>query len=452
MIEPRFANDDAPVGFCRIRGLGAAAVGAACAVAFVAAVPAAEPPDTNYDESKVPEYTLPDPLVLAGGAPVRDAAAWWALRRPEILALFERNIYGRIPSEAPPAFRVVVREESQGALDGRAVRRQVRIHLSDDDAGPRLDLLLYAPADRRPAPAFLGLNFYGNQTIHPDPAIFISDGWMRANDEAGVVDHRATGRSRGVYAARWQVEKVIARGYALVTLYYGDADPDNYRGDFTDGVHPLFYRDGQTAPAPDEWGAIGAWAWALSRTMDYLETEDLVDHRRVAVLGHSRLGKTALWAGARDQRFALVVSNNSGCGGAALFRRRFGERLDHMVRGPIGYWFAASAAAFADREAELPVDQHLLFALIAPRPVYVASAVDDRWADPRGEFLSALHAGPVYDLLGARGLGDVGFPPPDTPIGDGSIGYHVRTGEHDVTAYDWDQFLRFADRHLVPGG
>ncbi len=418
---------------------------AGCLAASLPSV--AEPPDTNYDESKVPAYTLPDPLVMADGSAVSDALQWHSQRRPEILKLFRTHIYGATPSRPQPVLRTETRELNREALDGRATRKQVRIHFGPGET-PAMDLLLYVPNRvSGQVPAFLGLNFYGNHTVHDDPGIEINPNWMRSNEKIGIVNHRATEKTRGVYAHRWQVEKIIDRGYALVTLYYGDIDPDNYQDDFSDGVHPLFYKKGQTQPAADEWGAIGAWAWGLSRALDFLQNDRLIDARRVAVIGHSRLGKTALWAGAQDQRFALVISNNSGCGGAALFRRCFGERIHHMTEGRIGYWFCENIRRFARKEADLPVDQHQLIALIAPRPVYIASAEKDRWADPRGEFLSAVHATPVYRLFDREGLPAQTMPGLDEPV-HGTIGYHIRSGSHDVTAYDWQQYLTFADEHL----
>jgi len=242
------------------------------------------------------------------------------------------------------------------------------------------------------------------------------------------------------------LEMLIERGYALATVHRDQIDPDNYRNDFSDGIHPLFYENNQVEPEADEWGAIGAWAWGLSRVLDWLETEDSIDAERVAVIGHSRLGKTALWAGAQDRRFAMVVSNNSGCGGAALYRRCYGERIHHMLK-PVGYWFCRNHRGYQRQEQTLPVDQHMLLSLVAPRPLYVASATNDRWADPRGEFLAAKHASPVYELMGRKGLGDHDLPEPNTPIHT-RIGYHLRSGDHNVTAFDWQHYLTFADKHL----
>ena len=412
---------------------------------FSSLVASAQPADVNYDESKVPPYRLPDPLVASNGAPVRSRKEWFSRRRPEILRLFETWVYGRCPAPRVRLRHEVVSVDRQ-ALDGRAVRKQVIIHFSRDPGGPRMNLLIYLPAKaRRPIPLFLGLNFNGNHAVHPDPGIRLGEIWVLDPKRKTGSKQMASEKARGAAASRWPVEAILERSYGLATAYYGDIEPD-FAGGIGYGVRPLFYRPGQTAPADDEWGAIGAWAWGLSRALDYLENDRDVDARRVAVVGHSRLGKTALWAAAQDQRFAMAISNNSGEGGAAIMRRRFGERIHHL-NNSFPHWFCRNFRKFNQREDELPVDAHMLLALIAPRPVYVASAQEDRWADPRGEFLAVVHAGPVYKLLGRPDLGTDQMPPPGKPILS-TLGYHIRPGKHDITAYDWQQYLAFADRHL----
>lgn len=398
----------------------------------------------NYDEAKVPKYKLPDPLLFSNGERVRTPEAWSNRRRPEILRLFQTNVYGRSPAR-PERLQFEMSSLDTKALGGSAVRKQVTVFFSGEKGGPGMNLLIYLPARTpRPVPVFLGLNFTGNHTVHPDPGIRFGEVWVRGADKR-MMKQRGTEDSRGRAAGRWQVEKILARGYGLATVYYGDIEPD-FDGGIEYGVRPLFFRPGQTGPAEDEWGAIGAWAWGLSRALDYLEADKDIDSKRVAVMGHSRLGKTALWAAAQDARFAMAISNDSGEGGAALSRRAFGERITHLnTRFP--HWFCRNYRKFNDREDDLPVDQHMLIALIAPRPVYVASAEEDLWADPRGEFLSAVHAGPVYELLGAQGLGTDQMPAVEQPIMR-TLGYHIRMGKHDVAAYDWDQYLAFADKHL----
>lgn len=405
--------------------------------------PAQQPGD---DEAQSPAYELPELLRCADGSPVATPDQWPA-RRAEILRLFEDEMFGRAPGK-PESVQYDVTATDPQALHGKATRKEITITLAGNQKKLLLHLLLYLPNHApQPAPAFLALNFGGNHAITNDPAIPLSESWQRDDPARGYVNHRATEASRGKEAGRWPLELILDRGYALATLCYHDVDPDFDDG-FQNGAHALFARDAQKPREPNEWGAIAAWAWGCSRALDYLLTEPQIDGRRVAIMGHSRLGKTALWAGAADPRFALVISNNSGCGGAALSRREFGETVK-KINASFPHWFCGAFKKYGDHVDQLPFDQHQLIALMAPRPVYVASAVEDRWADPLGEFLSAKHAGPVYELFGLPGLPTGEMPAVDHPVA-GTIGYHIRRGKHDVTRYDWEQFLNFADSHLRP--
>jgi hypothetical protein len=298
-------------------------------------------------------------------------------------------------------------------------------------------LLIYLPPGAsKPVPAFLSMNFEGNHTVSADPGITITEQWTwdKKSNQAKLI--RPDEATRGKSISRWPVEMILSRGYGLVTLSRADVEPD----------YPTGWQHGVRARKPGDWGCISAWAWSLSRALDYIETDRDFDARRVAVVGHSRLGKTALWAGAQDERFALVISNNSGEGGAAMTRRCFGETIG-LINKNFPHWFCANFKRYNDRENELPVDAHMLVALSAPRPVYVASASEDLWADPKGEFLACKNADPVYRLLGTDGFGVEETPLVNTPVGK-TIGYHVRQGKHDITQYDWEQYLAFADRHL----
>jgi hypothetical protein len=404
----------------------------------------AQAPAANYDESKVPKYSLPDVLTLNNGQKVRDAKTWSEKRRPEILELYRSQVFGRSPA-VTPRLKYDVFSVDRQALGGKAIRKQVTVYFSDKKDGPRMDLLIYLPAQAKaPVPVFLGLGFHANQTVNADPGIKLEDEWVRDPATKTMVLRRADEKSRGAAASRWAVDKILEHGYGLATAYYGDIEPD-FDGGMKYGVRPLFFKPGQTAPAPDEWGAIGAWAWGLSRAMDYLEKDPAIDARRVAVIGHSRLGKTALWAGAQDTRFSIVISNDSGEGGAAISRRKFGEEVRNLNTS-FPHWFCGNFKNYNDREDELPVDAHMLLALSAPRPLYVASAQEDQWADPRGEFLGLVHASPVYELLGKHGLGTDAMPAIAQPIMK-TVGYHIRAGKHDITGYDWEQYLKFADMH-----
>lgn len=404
-----------------------------------------KPRPANYDEAKVAPYDLPDPLRCFDGSPVADAAGWRAKRRPEILQTFETQVYGRVPPvAAKPTFEVTAVDKS--ALGGKATRKLVTVRLLGTAGGPVLHLLVYVPNGmRRPVPAFLGLNFAGNQAVANDPAVPLTARWVRTHPEFAP-KNRATAASRGSQAGRWQVETVLARGYATATAFYGDLEEDHPDG-WKNGVRGALPHGGAGADfKADEWAAASAWAWGLSRAMDYLAADPDIDAKRVAVHGHSRLGKAALWAGARDERFALVISNDSGEGGASLMRRDFGETIA-IANDWEPHRFCGNFRRYNGKAGDLPVDAHLLIALAAPRPAYVASATEDLLADPRGEFLAARHAEAVYGLYAMTGVGAIDAARPDTPIGD-RVGYHLRTGKHDMTAYDWARYLDFADRHL----
>jgi len=406
-------------------------------------------PGFNYDEAKVGAYTLPDPLVMADGKRVSNPRQW-RQRREDILRLFETNEYGRTPKSAKNAGPITFAETLRDAkaLGGVATRKEVTVFLTGKKDGPKMSVLFFVPNNRKqPAPVFLGLNFNGNQAVSNDPGIALATSWLRDAKDTGAVNNRATEKSRGTESSRWAIEMIVKRGFAVATIYCGDLFPDHKDG-LAESVIPHFYRKGQTAPDDDEWNALGAWAWGLSRAVDYIEKDKDLDAKRIALIGHSRLGKAALWAGAQDERFALVISNESGEGGAALARRNFGETVER-INTSFPHWFNANFKKYNRDVASLPVDQHMLLALIAPRPLYVASAQEDQWSDPHGEFLSAKAANPVYRLLGTDGLGASEMPGLNQPITT-TIGYHIRVGKHDVTGYDWEQYLNFADKHLRP--
>ena len=405
-----------------------------------------QPIDTfepNYDEDKVPIFKVPNPLEMFCGERVNTIEEWEGRRRPELLDFFTHNVYGKVPGELKfSSFRIV--EQSNSAIEGKAKRKQVELIFKKNKRTLSFNILIYLPKNVSRAPVFMGYNFYGNHTVTNDSKIIISDAWTVNNESLGITNNRLDEHSRGVCASRWQVESVIDAGFGLATLFYGEIDPD--KNDMTDGIHPLLYTRHQQRPKSDEWGSIAAWSWGLSRVMDYLEKDLDIDATKVVLFGHSRLGKTSLWASATDQRFAAVISNNSGCGGAALSKRKYGETIGR-INHRFPHWFCNNFKTYSNNEEQLPVDQHELLALIAPRPLYVASAEEDRWADPRGEYLSAYYATSVYRLYNKKGVDSIDMPSANQPI-QNRLAYHIRKGKHDVTEYDWEQYIKWARMQL----
>jgi hypothetical protein len=330
-------------------------------------------------------------------------------------------------------------ETDENALEGKATRRQVRIYLHPADTTVYTDVLLYIPnAVKGPAPVFVGYNFSGNHTVSTDKNILLGTRWVPARAK-GAVNNRATEASRGADTVNWQLNTILSKGFAVATAYYGDLEPDTTTGWMT-GIRSTLKEVLKIQPT--EWTAMGAWAWGLSRIVDYLQKDKSIDTRKIALIGHSRLGKAALWAGASDPRFALIVSNESGEGGAALSRRWYGETVQ-IINAHFPHWFTAKYKTYGDNVNALPVDAHMLLSLMAPRPLYVASAVEDTWSDPKGEFLSAREASKVYALFGEKGIATDSMPALHQPVGQ-TLRYHIRAGRHAVTLYDWEQYLQFA--------
>lgn len=397
----------------------------------------------NYDESQAGTYTLPPLLQTSGGKKITTSAQWTTQQRPALLKLFADNVYGRLPGK-PAGLHYKVTSEDKAALGGKAILKQITIYFTAADTGASMDVLLYLPKQAKgPVPVFAGFNFKGNHTVHPDPQIKITQRWVADDANAGITNNQATEKNRGLQASRWQVEEIIAKGYGLATAYYGDLEPDHPEG-YKTGIRTQLSKNLKIQP--NEWGAIGAWAWGMSRMLDYLGTDPAVNAKQVALQGHSRIGKAALWAGANDTRFALLISNESGEGGAALARRWYGETVARLNEA-FPHWFSPNYRKFNNKPNDMPVDQHQLLALMAPRPLYVASAQEDQWSDPKGEFLSAQLVEPVYALFGKKGISTPEMPGLNQPVGE-TVRYHNRSGKHDVTRYDWQQYLEFADKHF----
>jgi hypothetical protein len=393
-------------------------------------------PEVNYDENAIKPYVLPEVLNMEK---VKNVSDWEQKRRPEILEIYTDQVFGKVPDGVSNAFDVEVLEESKSAFNGNAERRQVALVFKRNGKEVRANVLLYLPKGVASPPIFVGYNFKGNHTTISDPAVLISETWLQLNAGKSVEE------SRGERTSRWSIDRIISSGFGIATIYYEDVDPDI--NDLSDGIHSLFYKNNQARPSENEWGSLAGWAWGMSRVVDYLKTDISLSSSKMIAFGHSRLGKAALWAGATDDRFDLIVSNDSGCGGAALSRRKFGETIS-IINTSFPHWFNTNFKQYNGKEENLPVDQHMLIALMAPRPVYIASAQDDTWADPHGEYLSGYHASPVYGLYSKKGLSSKYQPAANRPNLEGAVGYHMRTGGHDVKDYDWEQYIAFAKKNL----
>lgn len=394
------------------------------------------------NESEITPYKLPDPLIDSSGTRIENAWDWLNSRRDEILTLFRKFEYGDILPR-PDSMRFELLSMKNDALGGTAIRKEVRIHLEMNNGRKfAFDLLLYIPRNiSRPVPAFLGLNFKGNHNTTSETDV--------APTGFAAPDQLAES-NRSLQVDRWCFEETIRRGYASATICYHDIHPDRLSST-GNSIFRLFFDENDYATIWERYSVIGAWAWGLSRGLDYLESDSDIDAARVAVHGHSRLGKTSLWAGATDQRFRMVISNDSGCGGAALHKRKYGENFsqhfEHHFEFNVPCWFVKAAKHFIGMEDTMPFDQHELLTLIAPRPLVVHSATLDFNADPKGEFLACVHASEVYKLFGSAGLPAIEMPKPDFPL-NGDISYLYRTGNHDQTPQDWAHYFNLADHYL----
>ncbi|HRZ99757.1 MAG TPA: acetylxylan esterase [Candidatus Paceibacterota bacterium] len=383
---------------------------------------------------------LPDLLVAFDGKRIRTPDQWREKRRPELKALFQHYMYGWLPP-APLRLTYTLERMDRNCLGGKATQKEIIIRF-DPPGTPAIHLLLVVPNRRPgPAPVVLGLNFCGNHTVLNDPSIALPNGWVPSWCK-GCTNNQASESGRGQALDDWSIERSIDRGYAIATFYNGDVDPD--RPDFTDGVHPFYAQPGQPRGSQD-WGCLAAWAWGLHRAVDYLVTDEDIQPRRIAVFGHSRNGKTALLAGAMDERIGLILSHQAGCGGTAPSRGKIGESV-RQINDRFPHWFNDEFKKFNDQTSRLPFDQHGLIALCAPRPVLLSNATEDTWANPAGQFEMLQAANPVYRLLKVEGLRTQQMPETGRLV-DSRLGYFIRPGKHSTTPEDWKAFLDFADRH-----
>jgi hypothetical protein len=375
----------------------------------------------------------PDPLVMLDGKPVTTKKEWFKKRRPELKALFQHYMYGWFPPPVKVTGKVTYTDKN--FFGGKATLKLATISLGKTPA-PQVHLLMVIPNRRKkPAPIFLGMNFSGNYTLVADTNVPVPPAWMFSKPPP-VADNQGRGRE----ADNWALEQSIDRGYAVASYFCGDVEQD--RTNAMGGVREMIH-----APrAPDDWGTIAAWAWGMQRVMDYLATDRDIDSKRIALVGHSRLGKAAILAGAFDDRAALVIPLQAGCGGTAPSRGKTGESVKR-INTSFPEWFCGVFKQFNDQPERLPFDQNCLIALCAPRPVLLGAAVEDTWANPSGTFEMLQAAGGAYRLTGAEGLAAPTMPGTNQVI-DSNLGYFIRPGKHSMTRGDWKVFLDFADKHL----
>lgn len=398
----------------------------------------------TLDENLVPRYTLPPLLKLSNGNMVTNKKTWERKRRPEIIALLKKELYGVMPGK-PKRMAFDVFDVDSNAMGGKAIRKQIKVTFDRNIDSVYMDILLYIPKyPLGKKPVIVGLNFGGNQEVTNDTSVKITHSWVPKR-APGSINHHASSVSRGVASSVWPIEKMISEGFASATVYYGDIDPD-YNDDHN-AVQSLYPKLQQRQ---DNFSSVGAWAWGLSRVMDYLETDQCINKNEVILTGLSRLGKAAIWAGATDERFAMLISTESGKGGDALFKREFGESVTSINR-VFPQWFCHNFSKYVGKVNEMPFDQHMVLALMAPRPLYVGSAAEDLNEDPKGEFLALKATEPVYKLFGYPGLPMDKMPPINQPIHGIQLAYHLREGKHGITPFDWENYFKFIKNHLKEG-
>lgn len=396
----------------------------------------------TLDESKVPSYILPALLQFKNGKQVKSTQQW-IKRREEILTLLKKEMYGQRPGR-PSKMKFEVFDLDSNALNGKAIRKQIKVIFNPKQDSVYMDILMYIPKNTIRPPVVLGLNFGGNQEVINDPSVRITHSWVSKKSK-GALKNSASIASRGVASAVWPVEKMLDAGFASATIYSGDIDPDF---DNTNNAVQSLYPKLQDRD--DNFSTIGAWAWGLSRAMDYLEKDKDINANEVVLTGLSRLGKAALWAGASDQRFAMVISTESGKGGDALFQRQFGESVEH-INTVFPQWFCHNFSKYSKHVAEMPFDQHMVLAMMAPRPFYLGSAQEDLNEDPKGEFLAVKAIEPIYRIYGFKGLPTDKMPLVNQPVYGDRLGFHLREGKHGITAFDWDNYIKFIKLHLKDG-